>query len=142
MENILVPATIATVVNLTITVGGLFYFKKYGGPAAANDIIELLKTRDDEQKKTIIEYQAKFDKINHELGVLRGESTEKDKKLAEYMKIFQGRNPELETFIKNTTDILGQQMRTSSETSKTLKDMHSLLKLVHADHKRKKEGDN
>lgn len=79
---------------IAIGIGYLFSQFKKGGSQSATEVITLLRIKDEEQKQIILEFQTRFENINKELGNLQGQLQEKDKKLEEYMAIFQGRSPE------------------------------------------------
>lgn len=95
---------ITNLITLVSAIGGIAYFSLKGGNKASSDVIEIFKLRDTEQKELIAEYQKKFEDIKQEIGKLQGALQEKDKKLAEYVSIFQGRNPQQDEFMKIMVD--------------------------------------
>lgn len=79
-------------------------------------LIELLQKKDSAQTQVISDYQTRFDTINKELGFLRGQISEKDKKIEEYMSIFQGRNPEQTKFMEYMIHATGESVKYMKES--------------------------
>lgn len=86
----------------------VYLFWKRGGHSATKDLMDI-------QEKQIVALKTDVelgrsrghDLANHlqglslKVGVLEGQTIEKDKKLEEYLSIIQNRNPELETVLKS-----------------------------------------
>jgi len=110
-----------------------------GKTEGTNELIQLLQSRDNAQKELIVDYQKKFESIQAELGQLRGQLIEKDKKIDEYLLIFQGRNPQLTEFmrllteanVKNAEIVKGSQAHMKA-TSETLKEIHNFMKQLNS----------
>lgn len=106
-----------------------------GKTEGTNELIQLLESRDNAQKELIADYQKKFEAIQAELGQLRGQLIEKDKKIDEYLQIFQGRNPQLTEFMKLLTEanaknaeIVKGSQDYMKATSETLKEIHNFMR--------------
>lgn len=128
MEQIFLPASVITLVNLIAIVGGILYFKSKGGSQAAQDVINILNLRDVEQKQIILDYQKKFEDIKHELGILQGQIQEKDKKIEEYMGILQGRDPEQIQYMADMRKFTSGVATYMDSSTKSLKEVGKFMK--------------
>lgn len=106
MDQMLLPSI--TAISVLANVGGLFYFSRKGGSKAADDVIHIFEKRDQEQKVEIARLQENYANIKEQIGRLQGTIEEKDKKLQEYILIFQGKDPDQKLFMKSTAETLAR----------------------------------
>lgn len=99
-------ATLSFLGNLVMGAGFIWVYMRKGAGAASSEVIKIYQLRDEEQKQTIADNQLKFDAINKELGRLNGINEEQAKKLEEYTKIFQYRDPKLQQILERIESYL------------------------------------
>jgi hypothetical protein len=80
-----------------------------------------------ENKESTAKYHQEIGELKTEVGRLNGIIQEKDGKLMEYKEIFQGRNPQLDEFVKSSGEFQGVLMA-------FMIDMKKYIEASHADH--------
>lgn len=68
------------------------------------ELLDLMQKEMDSMKLLLDKHTEDLDVSNKKVLVLQTQVEEKDKKLREYVEIFQGRNPQTEAFMKLMTD--------------------------------------
>jgi chromosome segregation ATPase len=117
MENFLPELTIANIIAFGINA---YLFWKRGGQTVTRDLIDLQNNQINLQKGQIgilqdevktgdqrrHELGNKLQSITLEVGMLKGQMQEKDSKIEEYTKIFQGRDPQILEVLSEIRDFM------------------------------------
>lgn len=138
MENFL-HINIVEIGLLFVAAGYLFVYWTKGGINASERILNLYKEQVDALEKSIQitrthnhELGNQVQKLSLDVGILKGQLQERDKKLDEYMTIFQGRGPEQEqymaemrTFTSKVAEYMSTTVQTLAEISKFMQGINN-----------------
>lgn len=114
---------------------------KSGATKAKDDLIETLQkslavekekfeTLSAEQQLLIKSYQEQLNVLNKEIGRLQGLHEANEKKIKDYMEIFQGRSPEQTKFMENITQIAIKANNFMDKTEKTILETRDFMAAI------------
>lgn len=90
----------------------------------ADDYKEMMKVKDDKNSTLINE-------LTRKVGELTGQLTAEKAQNERYEKIFQGRNPEMDTFMKFMIQASKDQSESTREIVRVLGEIHSMASSTH-----------
>jgi len=110
-------------------IGYIFVQFRTGGKGVAKEVIDTYKTQVDQLRQELIEAKTDYFKqldglkteitnLNLKLANIEGQLIEKDKKIAELITIFQGRDPELVQILRDIKDFM-KKLEGQSKTNQT-----------------------
>jgi len=89
-------------------IGYIFAQLNFGGKDVAREVIVAYKERQDQLELLLKDAQARIAELALDLASLKEQLLEKDKKLEEFTRIFQGKSPELIDVLFEMRDALKQ----------------------------------
>jgi len=103
--------------------GYLFAQFRFGGRDVTKEVIATYKVRQDQLEALLKEAQERITQLGLDLATMQGQLLEKDKKLEEFTKIFQGKSPELVEILKEIKDFmkkLSEQINTNEKRNQVI----------------------